>query len=219
VGRENAARGRVRLVFTLTDTGIGLTAAEIKRLFRPFAQANAQVARRYGGAGLGLALVKRIAKAMGGDLAVASEPGGGSRFRLSVTVDEVAQAPETPEAAAARGAAVRPLALLCVEDNPYGRVLLNTILTELGHRADFVATGAAAVDAVAQGSYDAVLMDVTLPDIDGVEATRRIRALGGGAGRVPIVGVSGRARHRDRTVTRGTVVSSGRRPGPNRTGS
>jgi CheY-like chemotaxis protein len=203
VGRENAARGRVRLVFTLTDTGIGLTAAEIKRLFRPFAQANAQVARRYGGAGLGLALVKRIAKAMGGDLAVASEPGGGSRFRLSVTVDEVAQAPETPEAAAARGAAVRPLALLCVEDNPYGRVLLNTILTELGHRADFVATGAAAVDAVAQGSYDAVLMDVTLPDIDGVEATRRIRALGGGAGRVPIVGVSGRGNAAEEARARG----------------
>jgi CheY-like chemotaxis protein len=192
VAREKAARGKVRLVFTLSDTGIGLTAAEIKRLFRPFAQANARIARRYGGAGLGLALVRRIAKAMGGDLTVASEPGGGSRFRLSVTVDEVAQAPEMPQAAAARAAAVRPLAVLCVEDNPYGRVLLNTILTELGHRADFVATGAAAVDAVAQGSYDAVLMDVTLPDIDGVEATRRIRALDGGAGRVPIVGVSGR---------------------------
>jgi CheY-like chemotaxis protein len=97
---------------------------------------------------------------------------------------------------------VRPLALLCVEDNPYGRVLLNTILTELGHRADFVATGAAAVDAVAQGKYDAVLMDVTLPDIDGVEATRRIRALDGGAGRVPIVGVSGRGNAAEEALAR-----------------
>ena len=202
VARAKAARGKVRLVFTLSDTGIGLTAAEIRRLFRPFAQANARIARRYGGAGLGLALVRRIAKAMGGDLTVASEPGGGSRFRLSVTVDEVARAPETPAAAAARTAAVRPLAVLCVEDNPYGRVLLNTILTELGHRADFVATGAAAVDAVAQGSYDAVLMDVTLPDIDGVEATRRIRALDGGAGRVPIVGVSGRGNAAEEALAR-----------------
>ena len=81
--RVGRARGRVRLVFTVTDSGIGLTAAEIRRLFRPFAQANENIARRYGGAGLGLAFVKRIAKAMGGDLTVTSEPGGGSRFRLS----------------------------------------------------------------------------------------------------------------------------------------
>jgi two-component system, sensor histidine kinase len=197
VTREKAARGRVRLVFTVSDSGIGLTATEIKRLFRPFAQANERIARRYGGAGLGLALVRRIAKAMDGDLAVASAPAGGSRFRLSVCVDEVAQAPATEDAGAAPRSTVRPLAILCVEDNPYGRVLLNTILTELGHRADFVATGAAAIDAVAQGRYDVVLMDVTLPDIDGVEATRRIRALDGDVGRMPIIGVSGRAQTAD----------------------
>src|SRR6516164_266485 len=184
---ERAARGKARLIFTVTDSGIGLTAAEIKRLFRPFAQANEQVALNYGGAGLGLTFVKRIAKAMGGDLAVASEPGSGSRFRLSVTVDKVAEAaaPAPSEGAAARDAAARSLAVLCVEDNPYGRVLLNTLLAELGHRADFVGTGAAAVEAVAQGRYDVV------------EATRRIRALPGRSGRVPIVGVSGRANAAD----------------------
>jgi CheY-like chemotaxis protein/nitrogen-specific signal transduction histidine kinase len=194
VSCERAARGKVRLVFTVTDSGIGLTGAEIKRLFRPFVQANEQIARRYGGAGLGLTFVKRIAKAMGGDLTLKSEPGRGSRFRMRVTVDKVAEAAEaaSSEGAAARHAAVRALAVLCVEDNPHGRVLLNTILAELGHRADFVATGAGAVEAVARGSYDVVVMDVTLPDIDGVEATRRIRALPGRAGRVPIVGVSGR---------------------------
>jgi two-component system, sensor histidine kinase len=195
VTSEKAVRHKVRLVFTVSDHGIGLAAAEIKRLFRPFAQANEGIARRYGGAGLGLAFVKRIAKAMGGDLSVASERGTGSRFRLSVTVDTVAEAPTVtqPDGAIPRGAPALSLALLCVEDNPYGRVLLNTILTELGHRPDFVGTGGAAVEAVAHGQYDAVLMDVTLPDIDGIEATRRIRALNGDAGRVPIVGVSGRA--------------------------
>src|SRR5262249_3460038 len=99
-------------------------------------------------------------------------------------------------------APARSLAVLCVEDNPYGPVLLNTLLAERGHRADFVGSGAAAVEAVAQGCYDVVLMDVTLPDFDGVEATRRIRALPGRSGRVPIVGVSGRANAADEAAGR-----------------
>ncbi len=97
---------------------------------------------------------------------------------------------------------MHPLDILCVEDNPYGRVVLNTMLTELGHRADFVGTGAAAIDAVAHRPYDVVLMDVTLPDIDGVEATRRIRALPGSQGRIAIVGVSGRAKAADEAAGR-----------------
>ena len=192
-GAERPARGRVRLLFTVSDTGIGLNAAEIRRLFRPFAQANEQIARRYGGAGLGLAFVKRIAKAMHGDLTVTSRPAGGSTFRFAATVDLVTEASaERADAAAAPSPSpVRPLNVLCVEDNPYGRVVLNTILTELGHRADFVGTGEAAVRAVAGGSYDVALMDVTLPGIDGIEATRRIRERGGR--RIAVIGVSGRS--------------------------
>jgi two-component system, sensor histidine kinase len=192
---ERAARGKVRLIFTVTDSGIGLSNAEIKRLFRPFAQASDQIARRYGGAGLGLSLAKRVAEAMGGQLTVASEPGHGSRFRMSVTMDRVMDAPGevASDRAAARDQAIHPLAVLCVEGNPHGRVLLNTILAELGHRADFVGTGAAAVEAAARGTYDVILINVMLPDIDGLETARRIRALAPRAGRVPIVGVSGRA--------------------------
>ena len=200
---ERAGRGRVRLVFIVSDSGIGLSTGEIKRLFRPFSQANEKIARRYGGAGLGLALVKRIATAMGGDLTVASEPGGGSRFRFSVTVGDVtARRRALGRASAAETAPSRPLKILCAEDNPFGRVVLNTILTELGHRADFVGTGEAAVEAVGRGDYDAVLMDVTLPGIDGLEATRRIRALNHPAGRTPIIGISGRANADDKAAGR-----------------
>jgi CheY-like chemotaxis protein len=93
--------------------------------------------------------------------------------------------------------AVRPLLILCAEDNPYGRVVMNTILRELGHRVDFVETGEAAVSAVGRGGYDAVLMDVTLGGLNGIEATQRIRALPGNAGneRLPReAGESGKAR-------------------------
>jgi CheY-like chemotaxis protein/nitrogen-specific signal transduction histidine kinase len=185
-----APHGRVRLVYTVVDTGIGIDKNDLKKLFRPFAQANAEIARQYGGAGLGLVFVKRIAKLMGGDLAVFSEPGRGTTFRLEVPVER-ATAPATA-GGGAPAAPAKPLVLLCAEDNPYGRVVMNTILTELGHRIDFVEDGEAAVKAVEQGGYDAVLMDVTLPELDGIAATRAIRALPGNRGKVPVIGVSGR---------------------------
>jgi CheY-like chemotaxis protein/anti-sigma regulatory factor (Ser/Thr protein kinase) len=189
-----AGRGRVRLTFTVTDSGIGITAADLKRLFRPFAQASEEVARRYGGAGLGLVFVKRIAKAMGGDLVVTSRPGRGSTFRLTVVMKDAA-------VAARRGASgakpVAGLQVLCVEDNPYGRIVHSAVLRELGHVVSFVGSGEAAVEAVAASAHDIVLMDIALSGIDGIEATRRIRALPGPAGRIPIIGVSGRTEPRD----------------------
>ncbi len=187
---EPASRRRVKLVFDVIDSGIGLSKQELARLFKPFAQASEAIAREHGGAGLGLVFVKRIAKAMGGDLKITSTPGKGSTFRFTATVEPVAQRAESePNARPAMG---RSLSILCAEDNPYGRVVMNTILTELGHRADFVETGEAAVKAAERGGYDAVLMDVTLPGCDGIEATRQIRALPGRNGQVQIIGISGR---------------------------
>jgi len=187
---------RTRLTFAVADSGIGMSKQDVGRLFKPFAQASAEVSRRFGGAGLGLVFVKRLAKAMGGDLAVNSSPGRGSTFRLSVLVEPVA----APAPAEDKRVATRSLKILCAEDNPYGRVVMNTILTELGHNTNFVANGAAVVNAVARSHYDVVLMDVALPVLDGLEASRRIRKLPGAAGRIPIIGISGRTEAGDETA-------------------
>ena len=202
----SARRGSVKLVVTVSDTGIGLSGAEIKRLFRPFAQANPDIARRYGGAGLGLVVVKTLAKLMGGDLTVTSTPGRGARFAFAAVLPIAAAESAAGGRAQQPAAGRRGLAVLCAEDNPYGRVILNTIVTELGHRADFVGSGEEAVAAVARG-YDVVLMDVTLPGIDGLEATRRIRALPGRAGRTPIIGISGRGESADEAAARAAGVN------------
>jgi len=190
------ARGvnsKAGIAFAVSDSGIGLSLKEIERLFRPFSQANVSIASRFGGAGLGLSSVKQLARAMGGDIMVAPRKGGGTTFTLMVTL------PLASAASAAEGPAeflpgcARPLRLLSVEDNPFGRVILNAILTELGHHAEFIGRGEAVAERLAQGGFDAVLMDMVLPGIDGVEAIRRIRALAPPLAHIPVIGVSGRA--------------------------
>jgi CheY-like chemotaxis protein/nitrogen-specific signal transduction histidine kinase len=186
---------KLAVSFVISDSGIGLTLAEIKRLFRPFSQANVTIASRFGGAGLGLSSVKQIARAMGGDIVVAQRRGGGTSFTLTVTLAR-ANDPVADMSGADADALSRPmdtLRVLSVEDNPFGRVVLNAILTELGHQAEFVGRGEAAAARIAQGGFDAVLMDMVLPGINGVEAIRQIRALGPPLGRIAIIGVSGRS--------------------------
>jgi CheY-like chemotaxis protein len=188
------AKAKVGVAFAISDSGIGLTLAEIKRLFRRFSQANVSIASRFGGAGLGLSSVKQLARSMGGDIKVAPRRGGGATFTLTVSLN---RAKTTKAASSAAGEAAAsdqlpPLRVLGVEDNPFGRVVLNTILSELGHQAEFIGRGEAAAERIAQGAFDVVLMDMVLPGIDGVETIRRIRALSPPHGRMAIIGVSGR---------------------------
>ncbi len=189
-----APKGRVAVAFAISDSGIGLTLDEIKRLFRPFSQANVSIASRFGGAGLGLSSVKALARAMGGDIVVAPRRGGGTTFTLTVTLtpEKASQAASPSADAGVAPDLVRGLRVLSVEDNPFGRVVLNTILTELGHQAEFIGRGEAATERIEQGDFDAVLMDMVLPGINGIEAIKRIRKLSPPLGCIPIIGVSGR---------------------------
>jgi two-component system, sensor histidine kinase len=189
----SVTKGKIGVAFAVSDSGIGLTLKEIKRLFRPFSQANVSIASRFGGAGLGLSSVKQLARSMGGDIKVTPRDGGGTTFTLTVALTSAEAKAATPEDGEEPSPQpVPPLRVLSVEDNPFGRVVLNTILCELGHQAEFVSRGEAASERIAQGSFDAVLMDMVLPGIDGIEAIRRIRALGPPLGRIAIIGVSGR---------------------------
>ncbi|TKT70630.1 response regulator [Afipia massiliensis] len=196
VSVKAGAGDRLSIAFAVSDSGIGLSLAEIRRLFKPFSQANVSIASRFGGAGLGLSSVKQLARAMGGDITATQRSGGGMTFVLTVAVKRA------KELTAAPGSDMPPrasqgLRILSIEDNPFGRVVLNAILTELGHQAEFIGRGEAAPERIAQGDFDAVLMDMVLPGIDGVEAIRRVRALEGPHGRIAIIGVSGRAEDED----------------------
>jgi CheY-like chemotaxis protein len=188
-------KGKAGVAFAVSDSGIGLSLAEVKRLFRPFSQANVSIASRFGGAGLGLFSVKQLARAMGGDVVVAQRRGGGTTFTMTVFLTR-AKGPVTivpgEDGAASSHPPLRALRILSVEDNPFGRVVLNAILTELGHHAEFIGRGEVAAERIAQGDFDAVLMDMVLPGINGVEAIKRIRALDAPLGGVAIIGVSGR---------------------------
>jgi two-component system, sensor histidine kinase len=187
-------KDKIGVGFAISDSGIGLTLGEIKRLFRPFSQANVGIAARFGGAGLGLSSVKQLARAMGGDIVVAPRRGGGTTFTLTVSLARADTSKTEHSGVDLDGATdhAQGLRILGVEDNPFGRVVLNAVLTELGHQAEFTGRGEDAPKRVVQGNFDAVLMDMVLPGISGTEAIRRVRALGFPHGHIPIIVVSGR---------------------------
>jgi CheY-like chemotaxis protein len=187
------ASDAITVAFVIGDSGIGLSLAEIRRLFRPFSQANVSIASRFGGAGLGLSSVKQLARAMGGDVTAAQRPQGGTLFTLKVKLKAAATRAALNDQQIPSLPGLRSLRILSVEDNPFGRVVLNAILTELGHRTEFIEDGESAAKRIQKEPFDIVLMDMVLPGISGIEAIKRIRALAPPLGQIAIAGLSGRA--------------------------
>jgi signal transduction histidine kinase/DNA-binding response OmpR family regulator len=179
------------VVFEVIDTGIGMSEAVRSRLFEKFSQADTSISRQFGGTGLGLAISRQLVELMQGSIAVDSEPGRGSRFIVTLNLPPAWDAdPEPPAADPVEPAAPRPLHVLVADDNRINQRLVCTLLEGAGHTADVVGNGRSAVEAVLKTRYDAVLMDVQMPIMDGVQATRRIRSLPAPHRDVPIVALT-----------------------------
>ncbi|HEY0137267.1 MAG TPA: ATP-binding protein, partial [Nannocystis sp.] len=168
-----------RVVFEIEDTGIGIPPERLRAIFVPFEQADPSTTRRFGGTGLGLTIASRLVGLMGGEIGVASEVGVGSTFTFDVLFSPVSS--ETPTRRAAppplstRAAGKRRLEILLAEDNPINQRVAVEILKRMGHTVTVVNDGRAAVEAVENGRFDLVLMDVQMPIMDGWQATATIR--------------------------------------------
>jgi signal transduction histidine kinase/ActR/RegA family two-component response regulator len=181
-----AADGDGGVDILVTDTGIGMTPDQLGSLFRPYAQAEASTARRYGGTGLGLAICRKLSAMMGGEIGVESHAGRGSTFRVWLPLP----AAEAPEAEAAEPEALPPLRILVADDNPINQAVARAILEAAGADVETVSNGAEALDRLRIEGFDVVLMDLNMPIMDGVEAVGRLRDGQAGRPDMPVVALT-----------------------------
>ena len=182
----------VVLRLEVADTGIGIDAAAQAGLFQKFTQADVSISRRFGGTGLGLAISKQLVELMGGTIGFSSTPGEGSLFCFEIPLERVPAPAEKPAAPAAV-APQRALDVLIAEDNKVNQQVAQLIVSKAGHRVDLADDGRQAVAAARAKAYDVVLMDLQMPELDGIAAAKEIRQLPGRAGQVPIIALTSHA--------------------------
>ncbi len=191
---ENATRYRV--YFGVRDTGMGISEEGQKKLFSPYAQADASISRNFGGTGLGLAICKRLTEAMGGSIQLESKQGEGSLFYFIIPFEKPAAT--TGAAAAAVVSSLPPLSILVVDDNNINLRVMQGLLEKDGHKIVTALSADAAIKEINAISFDAILMDMEMPVIDGLEATRMIRALPDQVkSQIPVVAMTGNTRPED----------------------
>jgi signal transduction histidine kinase/DNA-binding response OmpR family regulator len=204
VGLRVASGFGGRVIFAVSDTGVGMDGNTLGRLFQRFMRADESPSRRQGGTGLGLEISRDLARLMGGDITVQSEIGRGSVFTVALPLP--AAAPPTPAQLAPETiAATRtpgPLRVLVAEDHPVNRAYLEAVLDKLGHEAVFKEDGDGAVRAMQQQEFDIVLMDLHMPGMDGFAAARAIRSMPPPRGRVPIIALTADAFQASRDLAR-----------------
>ena len=188
--------GKAHLEFTMADTGIGMSAESLGRLFTPFTQLADSLQQR-GGTGLGLVITQKLVSLMGGEIRVSSVTGKGSSFTFSL---KLPLAETAASAASARVRRMETFSILVAEDNAVNQTIIEAMLKQLGHNIRLVGTGSAALETLVRESFDLVLMDCNMPEMDGLEATRELRA--GAAGRrnvdLPVIALTANAMDGDR---------------------
>ncbi|MDB4401519.1 ATP-binding protein [bacterium] len=192
---------RAVLNFRVIDNGVGIEDAELERLFEAFTQADSSVSRRYGGTGLGLTISKLLVEGMGGRISASSAPGEGSTFEFTLRLQRTnAAATSLALEAAPTTGTTAPMRVLVAEDNLVNQRVARGLLEKLGHDVAVVSNGLEAIRAVEQGEVDLILMDVNMPVLDGLEATRRIRSAAGPESGLPIVALTANAIEGDQQV-------------------